>query len=55
MRKVSGIHEVKQVIVHEDRVRTLHLLHEVLTELPVAQPIMSSLPFAHIHAAFRRC
>jgi len=52
---VSGIYEVKQVIVYEDRTRMLHLLHEALTELPAVQLIMLSLPFAHIHATFRRC
>jgi len=45
----------KQVIEHKDEAKTVHLLHEVLTELHVVQLIMSSLPFAHIHAASRRC
>jgi len=45
----------KRVIEHEDEARTVHLLHEVLTELHVAQPIMSSLPFTHIHTVSRRC
>ena len=46
MRKVLGI--------HENKARTLYLLYEALTELHVAQPIMSSLPSAHIYAASRR-
>ena len=54
MKKMLGVHKVKRVIVHEDRARTLHPLHETLTELHTAQPIMSSLPFIHIHAASRR-
>ena len=45
----------KWVIEHEDEARTVYLLYEVLTELYVAQPIMLSLPFAHIYAASRRC
>ena len=43
----------EQVIEHEDEARTVYLLHEVLTEPHVVQPIMSSLPFAHIHVASR--
>ena len=45
----------KWVIEHEDKARTVYLLHEVLTELHMVQPIMPSLSFAHIHAASRRC
>ena len=44
MKKTLGIHEVKQVIVYEDKVRMLHPFHEALTELHVAQPIMSLYP-----------
>jgi len=44
----------KQVIVHEAKLKMLHLLHETLTEILVAQPIMLSLPFAQVHTASRR-
>ena len=45
----------ERVIEHEDEVRTVYLLYEMLTELHAAQPIMSSLSFAYIHAVSRRC
>jgi len=54
MRKMFIVHEKKQVIVHEAKARMLHLLHEMLTEILAAQLIMSSLPFAQVHAASRR-
>ena len=41
-------------MVYEARTRMLHLLHEALTEILVAQLIISSLPFAQVHAASRR-
>ena len=52
----KSIHSTQgnQVIVHEAKARMLHLLHEALTEILVVQPIMSLLPFAQVHVAFRR-
>ena len=39
-----------QDIEHEERTRIQHLLHEVLTETTLVQPIMSSLPYTLVHA-----
>ena len=39
-----------QDIKHEGRTRIQHLLHEVLTETTLVQPIMSSLPYTLVHA-----
>ena len=52
----ESIHSTQgnQVIVHKAKARMLYLLHKALTEIPVAQLIMSSLPFAQVHAVFRR-
>ena len=44
----------KQVIVHEEQVRILHLLYKALTNTFAVQPIMLSLPFAQVHATPRR-
>jgi len=54
MRKAFIVYEEKQVIVHEAKARMLHLLHETLTEILVAQPIMSLLSFAQVYTASRR-
>ena len=43
----------KRVMIHKKKVRTLHLLHEVLTETFVAQPIVLSLLFAQVHCQNR--
>jgi len=43
-----------QVIKHEDRARTQHLLHEVLTEITSAQPIILSLPCTLVYAECMR-
>ena len=41
-------------MIHKEKMRTLHLLHEALTETFVAQPIILSLLFAQVHVASRR-
>jgi len=38
-----------QVITHEDRARTQHLLYEALTEITLVQPIISSSLCTLVH------
>jgi len=43
------------IVDNEDQVRIEYLLHEVLTETTLAQPIMSSLSFVLAYVVSRRC
>jgi len=44
----------KQQEENEDQVRMSPLLHEVLTETTMTQPIIVVIPFTHVHVGSRR-